>query len=76
MTRLEQVRRSIIIRLANQDLAMMSDSEILKQTPKDYGDAVTDDHLNFVFDKTCDLYDTLSDAQIFAMKGADYEQAN
>jgi hypothetical protein len=58
---------TMMVAMANFRLDEMTDAEIVALCPKDYGDAVTDDHLNLVWDKLYTELERLDDIELLNM---------
>lgn len=58
---------TMCVAMANYRLDEMTDSEILALCPKDYGDTVTEDHLNLVWDRLYTELERLDDLELLNM---------
>ena len=58
-------RHTVLIAMANLALDQLDDEDIIKMCPVDYGDEVTDDHLNYLWDKFYTDYDRLDDMGLY-----------
>ena len=57
----------MMVAMANFRLDEMTDEEVLALCPKDYGETVTDDHLNLVWDKLYTELEKLDEMEIINM---------
>lgn len=59
-----QGRHDIIVTLANLSMDAMTEEEIIRLCPADYGSEVTDDHLNYIWDVIYTEYDEMGDDEL------------
>lgn len=55
------------VAMANYRLDEMTDAEIMALCPRDYGDTVTEDHLNLVWDRLYTELENLDDMELLNM---------
>lgn len=60
-------RHTVLIAMANLALDQLDDEDIIRLCPSDYGDEVTDDHLNYLWDKFYTDYDRLDDIGLYEL---------
>lgn len=60
-------RHELLVALANLALDQLSDEDIIGMCPEDYGDEVTEDHLNYLWDKLYTQYDGMDDFELYSL---------
>ena len=60
-------RHDLIVTLANLSLDEMTDEEIVRMCPTDYGGEVTEDHLNYLWDMLYTDYERMSDDELYSL---------
>lgn len=58
-------RHDMLVTLANTALDQLEDSEIIELCPSDYGGEVTEDHLNYLWDKFYTDYNNMDDEELY-----------
>lgn len=57
----DSYRHSLVCKLADKSLAALTDAQIIKLCPDDYGPTITDDHRCAVWDQAYEEFDALDD---------------
>lgn len=60
-------RHPILVALTNMAMDQLSDAEIIKMCPEDYGSEISEDHLNYLWDKLYTDYDRLDDIGLYEL---------
>lgn len=60
-------RHTILVALTNMAVDQLSDKEIIQMCPGDYGSEVSEDHLNFLWDKLYTDYNRLDDIGLYEL---------
>jgi hypothetical protein len=58
-------RHDLLATLASLAMEQLTDEEIMKMCPSDYGDELSEDHMNYVWDKLYTDYDRMDDAELY-----------
>ena len=60
-------RNELILSLTNMAMDQLTDPEVVEMCPLDYGAELSEDHLNFVWDRIYDAYEGRDDMELLEL---------